>query len=514
MTLSSKDYAFLCKDSYEDRSITKDVTLGGTTYEVIDYYSNPTTGYQGVAYQRTDSGEVVIASRGTEKRWPDIITDAGMITVGLNAQIADAKAFVSRVKQRVEEDATLRHRSNSTITLTGHSLGGTLTQILAHEFNLQGVTFNAYGAVDLGYHIPEGGGTQVTNYVRVTDVVSAASRHVGKVVELATPEDIARLKHAGYDQTTTAQSLRNPLAAASLAAHSIDNFTPDLAPSALSAENQARARAHGHAIGLFRADVHALRGHTLSLPWELQQKRETATHLAQLAATAVLHGDVEVAGEITRLAVDRASHNARHAWDTAANTAMLGINAIDQAGGYVADRITNTVQTTSAALDRLGRAMGSEVLERHLQQATHDVSHAVKHGLDRVNRLLSDLAHPAHELYRQARDAVHRLDAEHGRESDQRSENLAAALTVEAHRHGIRRINAVQLNNDASLASIQDNSILGFTRTASVPVMEALHTTLEQSSAAWAQADQTREAAIATEPPRQPAHEHSHGLSR
>ena len=512
MKLTVKDYASLCKDSYENPYSKDHVTLDGATYKVFDYYSNPITGYQGVAYQHVGSKEVVIASRGTELS-PDMLVDAGMVITGANAQMPDARRFVARIKHRIEEAAATEGKPAPRIALTGHSLGGTLTQILAHEFNLPGTTFNSYGAVDLGYRLPEGG-TQVTNYVRVTDVVSAASRHVGKVVELATPEDIERLKQAGYDQATTAQSLRNPLAAASLAAHSIDNFTPDLAPSALSAENQARARAHGHAIGLFRADVHALRGHTLSLPWELQQKRETATHLAQLAATAVLHGDVEVAGEITRLAVDRASHNARHAWDTAANTAMLGVNTIDHAGGYVADRIKETAQTTSAALDRLGRAMGSEVLERHLQQATHDVSHAVKHGLDRAHRLLSDPAHPAHELYRQARDAVHRLDAEHGREPDQRSENLAAALTIEAHRQGILRINAVQLNNDASLASIRDNSILRFPRTASVPVMEAIHTPLEQSSAAWAQADQAREAAIATEPPRQPAHEHSHGLSR
>ena len=512
MTISAKDYAALCKDAYNEHSKGKEVALDGIAYLVVDSYDNPITGYQGTAYQRTDTKEVVITHRGTELG-PDAFVDAGMVLTGINAQMPDARSFVARIKHQADMQATSQGGPTPPITLTGHSLGGTLTQILAHEFNLPGTTFNAYGAVDLGYHLPEGG-TQVTNYVRVTDVVSAASRHVGQVVELATPEDIRRLQHAGYDRATTAQSLRNPLAAASLAAHSIDNFTPDLAPSALSAENQARARAHGHAIGLFRADVHALRGHTLSLPWELQQKRETATHLAQLAATAALHGDVEVAGKITRLAVDRVSHNARHAWDTAANTAMLGVNAIDHAGGYVADRIKETAQTTSAALDRLGRAMGSEVLERHLQQATHDVPHAVKHGLDRVNRLLSDLAHPAHELYRQARDAVHRLDAEHGREPDQRSENLAAALTVEAHRHGIRRITDIQLNNDASLAYVWDNSILGFTRTASVPVMEAIHTPLEQSSAAWAQADQAREAAMATEPPRQPMQQHGHALSR
>lgn len=67
MTITSKDYALLCKDSYNDHSIKQEVILGGIAYKVIDSYSNPVTGYHGTAYQRIDTKEVVIANRGTEK---------------------------------------------------------------------------------------------------------------------------------------------------------------------------------------------------------------------------------------------------------------------------------------------------------------------------------------------------------------------------------------------------------------------------------------------------------------
>ena len=49
MKLTVKDYASLCKDSYENPYSKDHVTLDGATYKVFDYYSNPITGYQGVA---------------------------------------------------------------------------------------------------------------------------------------------------------------------------------------------------------------------------------------------------------------------------------------------------------------------------------------------------------------------------------------------------------------------------------------------------------------------------------
>ncbi|MFC3651191.1 XVIPCD domain-containing protein [Dyella humi] len=516
MTITVKDYAVLCSDSYNNREKGKKIILGGVIYKVFDRYSNSFTGYQGTAYQRLDTEEVVIASRGTEKNWSDALTDAGMVVAGLNAQIVDAKGFADRVKHEVEKQSALQNRSTPSITVTGHSLGGAITEILAHEFGMHGVTFNAYGAVDMGYRIPEGG-SQVTNYVRMTDVVSAASRHFGKVVELATPEDIEQLKHAGYDNNVTAQSLRNPLTALSFAAHGIDNFAPNnpgLTRSDLSPDNEARARAHGKAIGLYRADIQALRANTLSLPWELQQKQQTAVHLAGRAATAALQGDFEHAGKITELAAHRTTENARYAWNTATNTAMLGINAIDRVGEHIADQIKETAGDVNTYLDHLGKAMGSDVLERNVRHAVQDISQAVGQGRDIAHRLLSDASHPVHDLYQQARDAIHRLDAEHGHNSDQRSDNLAASLTVAAHREGINQISHVVLSEDASHAFAMDRSHSPLNRFAVVSVVDAINTPIEQSSAAWIQVAQERAQVQAREQVLQPARQQSHGLSR
>jgi hypothetical protein len=589
MTIAPKGYAVLCKDAYNNPPAEKFLTLSGIEYQIVDHYSNPVTGYQGTAYQRVDTGEVVIASRGTETNRgvvQDGLTDLGMVATGLNVQMPDARAFVARVIKKVNDEAVAQHTAKPSITLTGHSLGGTLTEILAHEFGMQAVTFNAYGAVDLGYRVPEGG-TQVTNYVRVTDVVSAASRHFGQVVELATPGDIAQLKQAGYDDNVTAQSLRNPLAALSFAAHGIDNFVPN-APdlnSDFSPENEARARAHGNAIGLYRADVHALRSNTLSLPWQLRQKQETATHLAGVAATAVLQGDFEVAGKVAELAARRTTENARHAWSTTTNTAVLGINAMDRVGEHVAGQIKEAASEVGSQLDHLGKAMGSEAVERVVRHVVGDVSHAFDQArddlssrLDRVikaadegdwasfhqdNQVLADKApgrelfahakvmvdlqeqhasrqsaplpaprrlddpvHPDHALYQQARRAVHRLDAEHHRIPDQRSDQLAAALVVAARRDGLSRINEISVHRDGEHVSAWEKAPPGAdwftqfqisTRHAAVPIVSSLNTSIAHSSLAWEQTMQQKQIEQAKQEiqrQQQPAHQRSHGMSR
>ena len=38
---------------------------------------------------------------------------------------------------------------SSSVTVTGHSLGGTLTEITAHHFDLRGETFDSFGAASL-----------------------------------------------------------------------------------------------------------------------------------------------------------------------------------------------------------------------------------------------------------------------------------------------------------------------------------------------------------------------------
>ncbi|GGY17771.1 peptidoglycan-binding protein [Rhodanobacter panaciterrae] len=99
---------------------------------------------------------------------------------------------------------------------------------------------------------------------------------------------------------------------------------------------------------------------------------------------------------------------------------------------------------------------------------------------------LADATHPGNGMYRQALDAVHRLDAQQGRAPDQRSDNLAAALAVAAHSNGMSRVDHVVLSDDASRAyAVQGDTNSLFKRYTDVNVGQAIGTPLAQSSGQW-----------------------------
>ena len=116
---------------------------------------------------------------------------------------------------------------------------------------------------------------------------------------------------------------------------------------------------------------------------------------------------------------------------------------------------------------------------------------------------LADAAHPGNGMYRQALDAVHRLDAQQGRAPDQRSDNLAASLAVAAHGNGMSRVDHVVLSDDASRAyAVQGDTNSLFKRYTDVNVGQAVATSVAQSSAHW-QHDVQQLAPAQTTPPMQ-----------
>ena len=173
MNPSPKVSAAAAKEAYADHlssdidNNAKQIFLGHQRYVVFGYTADSATGFHATAYRNKETNEIIIAYRGTD---PDIqhhtrttIQDAAvdftMVKDQVNLQKNAADAFT-----RAMIDKAARHGiSRDHITVTGHSLGGTLAEIEAAEFGLRGTTFNAYGAVDLGYGVSEGG-TQVTNY--------------------------------------------------------------------------------------------------------------------------------------------------------------------------------------------------------------------------------------------------------------------------------------------------------------------------------------------------------------
>ncbi len=276
MTITSRDYAALSEDSYRhpQSNPNSTVRIEGVDYRVLANADRP-SGYQGTIYQRVDTREIVVAHRGTEpsrgmgELFRDAVrTDGGMVVNGVNNQTQDAIDLTRRAVELSRAEAERTGRPAPEVTVTGHSLGGTLAQITAHEFGLRGETFNAYGAAGLRQGVPAGGNA-VVNHVRATDVVSAASPHYGQTRVYATPEDISALQDGGYANNRRTSLLpfvgdpRNPLEVAwdrGGPAHSIGAFVrAEGGGPLMTQDNIQRAQQFDPMIDKFRDDVGAIR---------------------------------------------------------------------------------------------------------------------------------------------------------------------------------------------------------------------------------------------------------------
>ena len=129
--------ANLAAQAYSDPTKLKPERLGG--YEVLDS-STAKNGFSSTAFRAKD-GSIVIAYRGSDDV-ADIKSDLEMINgTKLPEQFYDAEQFY--------EDIRAKH-SGARIVLTGHSLGGALSQLVAaHNEDAFAVTFNAPGTKDI-----------------------------------------------------------------------------------------------------------------------------------------------------------------------------------------------------------------------------------------------------------------------------------------------------------------------------------------------------------------------------
>lgn len=307
---------------------------------VLHVVDNPRTGYQGAVYQDRQTGALIVAHRGTEfgrEPWQDgALADGGMVTSRLNLQMPAAMALTQWAVEHAR-----RHPVNGetpAVSVTGHSLGGTLAQATAFRHQLHGETFNAYGAIGIN-GIPANARADVVNHVRASDPVSAANQHVGRELRYATPGDV--------HSTATFGAF---LAQGGMA-HPMDAFLgPD---SALT--NAARQRA-GHADALFdhrRGQVALARGGiTLAAEAHLQQREAVGRGVG-----AALDG----AGTAGNVAIDGAGRVAAEWTATASQRGALAVRggaevgALAQQGGA---RVVGTV----ARVDNEWRAGRDEAL--------------------------------------------------------------------------------------------------------------------------------------------------------
>jgi Ca2+-binding RTX toxin-like protein len=171
------DYLALSSAVYQDGS---QIPL---TWTSILRSPENSSGYQGEAFFNAVTNEIVLVNRGTDEL-TDLVSDAQILLDFKPNQYNDAEGFYNQVR----EEAILR---GATLSIAGHSLGGSLTQLLVanhagDSFNgqpLSGVTFNALGAESLlnDYGVPVNAAYNVTNFVTPTDPVGNVRDHIGTV---------------------------------------------------------------------------------------------------------------------------------------------------------------------------------------------------------------------------------------------------------------------------------------------------------------------------------------------
>lgn len=263
---STQEYANLSEHVYE-RNVAvgvrspgrrDQVTIEGKKYEIYEHASNPATGYQGTVYRDKSSGEFIVAHRGTESPSVDkmdAIADVTMVNSRTNIQAQDALALTARAQAFANKEKIAHpDLATPTVSVTGHSLGGTLAQITSHHYGLRGEAFNPYGAVALDRRIPQGQGN-FTNHVIAGDVVSAGAAHYGKTLVHATKQDVEAIQVHQYTRLLPGATVAT--AAKLMGDHSITNFTGHDGHVNILTDPQAglRATQNWAAIQTYRDDV-------------------------------------------------------------------------------------------------------------------------------------------------------------------------------------------------------------------------------------------------------------------
>ncbi|MGO1002202.1 XVIPCD domain-containing protein [Lysobacter sp. CA196] len=302
MSITTQQYADLADDAYRSPDLkdpeSRRAKIGEVEYAILAHIDKD-SGYQGTIYQRLDTKEIVVAHRGTEFGDQPIkdglLADGGMVANRVNRQTSDALGF-TRHAMEIADAQGLRSGTTPQVTVTGHSLGGCLAQITAAKLNLNGETFNPYGAVGLGYRIHEGG-NQIINHVMAGDFVSAGSRHFGKVKMYADPVEVNILRAVGYEDSSSRLDVRNPLKAAAYGngSHRMHHF--------LNVDVNGR---RDHSV---LGDVRAIELAEQHRPMFEKYRSDVLALRSGVSAGVALSGGVQgVAGEISRRLPDKVSN--------------------------------------------------------------------------------------------------------------------------------------------------------------------------------------------------------------
>ncbi len=142
-------------------------------YKKLCIVKNPKTGFGASVYKNLNENEIIIAYRATNNQ-EGVVSDMEMIKGEIPSQYDDAIELYDIIKNAYP---------HFKISITGHSLGGSLAELVASsDKRTEAVTFDSFGTLPIVKSDDNqlGDNNNCTNYVTQNSIVSNVTPHVGQ----------------------------------------------------------------------------------------------------------------------------------------------------------------------------------------------------------------------------------------------------------------------------------------------------------------------------------------------